>query len=123
MRKPTKKSLQTKCDALLTPIIKLLFPTCLLCGRPTEVAHHHVHKSKSLRLRYELDNLINLCNSCHYSLHQNESYHASRIVEIKGLDWFRKLNIIKNEIVKWGIPFYENKLKELQQMSKGTVDY
>lgn len=116
-RKLTTKSLQTKCDSLLTPIIKKLHPKCLLCGRPTEVAHHHVHKSKSSILRYDLENLINLCNSCHFALHQNESYYASKIVKIKGLKWFDYLERTKNKLVKTDINWYQQKHNELKRLN------
>ncbi len=108
---PSLKTTRNKCDSLLTPIIKLLSPHCLLCGRDTEVAHHHVHKSKSTILRYHFFNIIELCNSCHFKLHQNESYWASKIVDIKGIEWFKLLDKKKNEIVKadvhWFIYQYE----------------
>lgn len=116
MRKPTVKSLRNKCDVLLTPIIKLLHPKCLLCGKDTEVAHHHKHKSSSTRLRYELENLINLCNSCHFALHQNESYYASKIVAIKGLKWFKKLDKLGTEIVKADIYFYQKNYERLSNL-------
>jgi len=106
---------QKKCDALLSPIIIKLFPRCLLCNRPTQVAHHHVHKSKSSILRYDLENLINLCHSCHFALHQNESYYASRIVQLKGLEWFEGLQRKKDKINKVNVGWYGGvylKLKE-----------
>lgn len=118
MRKPTVKSIRNQADKLLTPIIIKKYPKCLLCNNPTQVAHHHVHKSKSTRLRYEMDNLINLCHSCHLALHMNESYHASRIVEIRGLDWFRKLEKMKNEIVKADIIWYSQQLEKLKTIDE-----
>ena len=121
MKKPTVKTMRNKCDALLTPIIKKMYPKCLLCGHDTQVAHHHVHKSQSTRLRYEIDNLIPLCNSCHLALHMNESYHASRIVEMRGVEWFRKLDRMKHEIVKADVYFYllnYERLKKLLAVDK-----
>ena len=103
---PSIKRMRNKCDALLTPIIIKRHPHCLLCGKLSQVAHHHVHKSKSSRLRYELNNLIPLCNSCHLKLHVNESYWASCIVQIKGLEWFADLQRKKEEIVKTDVHFY-----------------
>lgn len=120
-RTPLKKkskvktsTLQKKCDALLSLIVIKLHPKCLLCGRDTEVAHHHVHKSKSNALRYNFDNLINLCASCHNALHHNESYYASKIVKIKGLVWFNELERIKNQVfIKTNVGYYTAKLEEL----------
>lgn len=93
-----------------------LYPNCLLCGKNTEVAHHHVHKSKSNRLRYELDNLIPLCHHCHLVLHNNESYWASKVVQIKGLEWFNELEKKKNEYVKVDRYFYEENHEKLSSM-------
>lgn len=126
-RTPLKKvsktnitTLRNKCDKLLTPIIIKRHPRCLLCNNPTQVAHHHVHKSKSFVLRYDFDNLINLCHSCHLALHMDESYYASKIVSIKGLNWFSGLEKRKNQILKNGSSFYEVKLKELQDLLSRT---
>lgn len=116
MRRKSKSEtskLQRKCDALLTPIVKKQKPSCLLCNRDTEVAHHHVHKSKSLILRYDLDNLINLCQSCHLALHHNESYYASKVVAIKGLEWFEELERKKNQIIKADKYWYNEQLERL----------
>ena len=115
MKLPSIKTVRNKCDALLTPIIKLLYPKCLLCGSPTQVAHHHVHKSKSTRLRYDSDNLIPLCHSCHCKLHQNESYWASVIVKIKGLAWFEMLQINGREIVKADVHYFIRQYERLQE--------
>ena len=111
---PKVSTVRTKCDNLLTPIIKKAYPKCLLCYKPTEVAHHHVHKSKSTRLRYELDNLIPLCGHCHVVLHNNESFWASRIVAIRGIDWFNNLERIGREIVKADVHFYSAHYERLQ---------
>lgn len=121
MKLPNIKTVRNKCDAQLTPIVKAKYPKCLLLGTEkctgrTAVAHHHIHKSKSSRLRYEMDNLINLCNHCHLRLHCNESYWASKIVEIKGIEWFRKIDKIKDEYVKTDVHFYINNLARLKDL-------
>lgn len=113
MKKQTVKSLRNKCDVMLSPLIAKKHPNCLLCGKPTTTAHHHVHKSKSNRLRYEEINLINLCSECHFKLHQNESYYASKIVAIKGLKWFQKLEKMKQETIKCDIIYYQKQYEKL----------
>lgn len=108
--------MRNKADKLLTPIIKLQIPECELCGGETEVAHHHVHKSKSSRLRYELENLIALCHSCHLKLHQNESYWASVLVHKRGLEWFERIDKIGREIVKTNLSFYKENYERLKEI-------
>lgn len=109
-------TLRNKTDALLTPLIKKLHPCCLLCGNFTQVAHHHVHKSKSTALRYDLANLIPLCHRCHIALHHNESYWASKIIQIKGISWFEKLEKKKNITVKADASFYKNHYRRLDDL-------
>lgn len=116
VRKPTKAGMRNKADKLLTPIIKKMHPQCLLCGGETQVAHHHVHKSKSTRLRYEIDNLIPLCHECHIRLHMNESFWASKIVTIKGMDWFRRVEKMGQEIVKADIHWYKDNFERLTEI-------
>jgi 5-methylcytosine-specific restriction endonuclease McrA len=106
-------TLRNKCDKLLSPLIVKIYGKCELCGKPAQVAHHFVHKSKSNKLRYEIINLIPLCNSCHFALHQNESEYAARIVKIRGLLWFDTLEILKRETIKVNRKHYEEVYKEL----------
>ena len=115
---------QKKCDALLSPLVKKLHPKCLLCGTDTQVAHHFVHKSKSGVLRYHLPNLINLCNGCHFKLHHNESYWAGKIIEIKGLRWFKSLEKKKYETYKPDYPkIYARLKKTLDKATRDSIDY
>lgn len=116
MRKPTLKGMRKKADDLLTPIVIKLNPRCMLCGMSSQVAHHHVHKSKSTRLRYELDNLIPLCHSCHLKLHHNESYWASVIVRKKGQSWFDRLDRVGQEIVKADVYYYISNFERLTKI-------
>lgn len=108
---PTVKSMRNKCDKLLTPIVKKNHPYCFLqqsenCAGVTQVAHHHVLKSKCTALRYDLDNLIPLCHACHCLLHSHETYYSSMIVEKKGLAWWRKLEEKRHTFVKADVHFY-----------------
>jgi len=114
---PKVSTVRNKADALLTPLIKGMNPHCLLCGRATEVAHHFVHKSKSTRLRYELKNLINLCNSCHFALHQNEGFYSAKIIQINGLEWFNALERIKNEVIKADVHYFIAQYERLKSLS------
>lgn len=107
---PTVKSMRNKCDKLLTPIIKAQHPECFLksattCNFYTQVAHHHIKKSRSSALRYDLENLIPLCNSCHMMLHQNESKWVLELIERKGIEWAQSLKE-KDVMVKTDVHFY-----------------
>jgi 5-methylcytosine-specific restriction endonuclease McrA len=109
-------SLRNKCDKHLSPLIVKLYPKCLLCGKPSQVAHHFVHKSKSNFLRYEFTNLIPLCHSCHFALHNNESLYAGRIINIKGLIWFNNLEVMKRASIRVNRQRYERVLEFLADL-------
>lgn len=118
---PPYRTVRNKCDKLLTPIIKEMHPYCFLqmaenCEKYTQVAHHHVLKSKCTALRYEIENLIPLCNRCHMLLHSHETFYSSVIVERKGLEWWEKLKKRKNEEVKADVHFYLENLERLQKI-------
>jgi hypothetical protein len=113
MRKKTKEN----CDKLLTPLIVKLFPRCLLCGRPTQVAHHYVYKSKSLTLRHDLKNLIPLCNKCHCNLHLgSEDFWGGKIRDIKGKSWFKYIEKKKQETLRY--PDWDKTYKRLERKLK-----
>ena len=118
---PTVKKMRNKADKLLTPIIKIKYPLCLLrkaqsCQGITQVAHHHILKSKCTALRYEIDNLIPLCNPCHLLLHTHESFYSSVLVSIKGLDWFHFLESKKETIIKADVHFYIANYERLKKI-------
>ena len=113
-KKTPLQTLQGKCDALLTPIIKKMHPNCLLCGGETQVAHHHMKKSTSASCRYYIPNLINLCTPCHCKLHADEILWTGRVVEIKGLDWLADLEEKKKETAKISQTYYKEHLEILQ---------
>jgi hypothetical protein len=46
----------------------------------------------------------------------NEGYESSRIVALKGMSWFKKLEKMKNEIVKADKWFYQENLQRLQAL-------
>ncbi len=112
---PKPNTVQKKCDVLLTPIVKKLFPFSMF-GGATEVAHHFIHKSKSNRLRYDFDNLIPLTHKQHQALHHNESFWSGQIIDIKGIEWFRVLEKRKQESIKTDVHYYIAKLKELTEI-------
>lgn len=118
---PKLSTLRNKADNLLTPLIKRLYPTCLLrgsknCAYETQVAHHHVHKSKSSLLRYDLQNLIPLCGACHVMLHNDESYWGAMVAKIKGPEWFAYIESKKHLGVKVDRFFYLEAIDRLNSL-------
>lgn len=123
---PTVKTVRNKCDKLLTPIIIGRHPVCFLqgsenCNYHSQVAHHHIKKSRSTPLRYELDNLIPLCHACHLMLHNNESKWVAILIEKRGLEWALNLNRIDREAnIKVDVHFYLENLERLSTELENT---
>ena len=117
---PTVKSMRNKCDALLTPIIKKMYPYCVFTGQPTEVAHHAIKKSTSSALRYYLPNLIPLTHKSHMRLHSDEILWTGRLIALKGLDWWSDLEEKKNVYTKCDVHFYIEQHKRLTSILNGV---
>ena len=103
---PTTKSMRNKCDALLTPIIKKLYPTCIFTGEPTQVAHHAIKKSTASALRYYLPNLIPLTHQAHLRLHCDEITWTGRLIQIKGMEWWEDLERERRKPMKCDVHYY-----------------
>lgn len=108
LKLPSTKTVRNRCDKLLTPIIKVMQPNCLLCGGETQVAHHHIKKSTSNSCRYYIPNLIGLCHKCHSTLHHDELLWCGRVVRIMGLAWLDDLEAKKRENSKCDVHWYLN---------------
>lgn len=118
---PSLKTLKNKADSLLTPLIIKLFPRCLLCSQPAQVAHHFIKKSESNRLRYEMDNLIPLCHKCHCALHNHETIYSGRITLLKGTEWFMNLIKKKKEYIKVDRFYYREAIERLLKLTYESI--
>ena len=119
---PTVKSMRNKCDKLLTPIIKKMYPYCIFTGEPTEVAHHAIKKSTSSSLRYYLPNLIPLTHKAHMRLHADEILWTGKLIEIKGMDWWRDLMRKKDEYTKCDVHYYIAEHERLTEIYNSLYD-
>ena len=107
MKNNTTK-LQKQCDSLMQETGRKRFPKSLISGLPTQVLHHFVPKSVSSMLRYDWDNLIPLTNAEHCRLHQSpDPTTNARILEIKGMDWFKELKKRSVMYHKVNVAMYE----------------
>lgn len=110
---PKIKTVRNKCDALLTPIVKKMYPRCESCGKPTEVGHHWIEKSRSSNLRYNLENIIPLCTVCHTKIHNRFGSSvvgsvdvAQAIINKRGEEWKKRMDVEGKKIIKTDIHFY-----------------
>lgn len=63
-------------DSLLTKVVRVLMPQCAMCGKkPTRLrdsqASHILSKSMHPQMRYELENVTHMCDTCHKKFHRD----------------------------------------------------
>lgn len=111
------KTLRNKCDRLLQEYNREHNEFCEVCGNPCTVGHHYVPKSLSNRLRYEIKNIISLCNGCHMGIHQRSDPKINEtIVSQRGEEWAEWINKTRSETVKTTIGWYNEQIENLKNL-------
>lgn len=116
MKTPQQKKarLRRKCDKLLQETGRMLYSECLVCGKPMSCLHHFFPKSTCSALRYDMQNLINICQGCHFMHHNGNPEIHIKIIEAKGDDWLEELRAKKrNGFVKTTLGYYQDMEKKL----------
>jgi len=111
------KKLRNKADKLFQQVCLLLEPNCEACGKKAEVVHHFIPKSLSANLRYNIDNGISLCNSCHFKHHSTadpDIYEA--MTKYKSTEWFELIGKERRKLIKPTIAYYEKQIKKLEKL-------
>lgn len=112
-------TLRNKCDKLMQEIGTNKHKTCFICSKQTQVMHHFIPKSVSAVLRYNWDNLIPLCNGCHWKIHgSGDPEYEQAIIRAKGMTWYMKLRYKRREIIKINKEYYETVYEELLAVDK-----
>ena len=95
---------------------------CLACGELGDVFHHFIPKSRSVLLRFDVENAIPICSKCHYKIHfSSKPTEIHRIVEeirrARGKDWCDYIDVMEREPLKgtYGIHYLENLIVELKK--------
>jgi hypothetical protein len=103
---------------------------CEMCGKPCKsgegagvglgIKAHHVEGKQSYNLRWLVINGTPLCPTCHTmgrnSAHQDRTIFLSRIIGLRGQEWYDRLLKIKGEKKKWDIAEMKKKKEELQKI-------
>jgi hydroxymethylpyrimidine pyrophosphatase-like HAD family hydrolase len=107
-------TLRKKADKLLQQWGRNTYKFCLACGKQMSCLHHYYPKSTSSALRYDYNNLIPICNGCHFRHHNGDPSIHNTINEKKGDQWLAELKKKKENIIKISVKYYEeiiNKFK------------
>lgn len=111
--KDKKKYLRGKCDTAW--FRNNLKEQCEVCGAVAHHCHHFFQKGNYPQLRYNNNNAISLCSSCHIKHHfQGDPTIHQTIVEGRGQSWYQSLVEESKEKIKTrGIKDYKEILEGL----------
>ena len=106
-----------KADRILQQLGKDAFDSCEVCGQPMSCMHHYFPKSMAGGLRYEWDNLIPICQSCHFSHHNGNPVIHATILAKRGQAWHDRLLEIKKKYVQSDtIGYYKGIIESLSKI-------
>jgi 5-methylcytosine-specific restriction endonuclease McrA len=76
---------------------------CEICGATEELESHHIQPCKIYSVRWDLQNCVVLCKTCHkagdYSAHKNPAWFAVQLLKLKGEQYLLDLaeRTVKNK--------------------------
>ena len=123
MKKLVKKSkskayYRNKADKLIQETGRLIYKKCLVCNKPMSCLHHYYPKSTAGNLRYNWNNLIPLCQGCHFRLHNGDPRIQNVINEEKGKEWLEDLDAEKRRFIKCdSVAYYKNMVEKLKLLT------
>jgi 5-methylcytosine-specific restriction endonuclease McrA len=99
-KSPSLSLLRRKADTALQDRGRRQQRPCEACGKRSTVLHHHIPKSRSAALRYDLDNLVYLCMGCHFAHHNGDIRMANNYRKLHFSDWEDMLIIRSHALTK-----------------------
>lgn len=117
MKRDPKKTLRNKCDKLYQEVCLKLHPTSMASGLKSEVTHHHIPKSLSNALRYDVENGITLTKSEHFRHGLGDPAICEQYTSKKSAEWFAYIKEKRRETVSPTLSWYKKKYETLK-MSK-----
>jgi len=111
-----KKALKLKADKKWRE--KFVGDRCEVCGGTWKLTgHHFYYKGSYAHLRYEGDNCITLCVTCHFALHHHDPKLVSdNIIKVRGKEWHERLEKKARDRPKGSfltLAYYQGKVEEL----------
>jgi 5-methylcytosine-specific restriction endonuclease McrA len=101
-----KAKVQEEADKILQKLVVKKYPKCECCGEPTICGHHFIEKSKSNILRYNLKNIIPVCQSCHTKFHNKFGFSfgtyniIAETIKRRGKKWIDYIETTKRQTIK-----------------------
>lgn len=95
---------------------------CHFCGKKAE-QQHHIRSRSNLLLRYDLNNLLPICNDCHRYIH-DKSLNLDLYISVFRMEYLNKMSQIQFQdwLLKHGLTredFFKQKEQELKEAIYG----
>ena len=101
-----------KADKLMQEWGRKTYKKCMVCNKKMSCLHHYYPKSTSSRLRYDEDNLIPICQGCHFRHHNGDPSIHNMVNEVKGPIWLKELQKKKEGYLKTNIGYYKSVIEQ-----------
>jgi hypothetical protein len=118
--KPVKQKVSTlrnKADKLLQELGRKTYSRCAVCGgNAYSCLHHFIPKSLSSALRYDWDNCVPVCHSCHFSIHsKDDPWMYERMIAWLGTEKMNRIAKKRRDTVKTNSAYYKSIIERLQK--------
>ncbi len=110
-----KQRLRARADKIWQQCIRLMHPSCEMCGAPMNEGHHFFAKGSCSALRYDLENGIGLCARCHHLHNLGKAIVDVPITRLRGDDWYDELFGRKEALTKRSKEYYEDEIERLTE--------
>ena len=114
MKKPSKSYLRRKLDKICPNIVRKR-GRCEKCLSKNNLQCCHIFSRTYNNTRWDLENLLCLCASCHFYFHKNPILFGEWVREYLGEDRYELLKEAHREIAKFTIEDLQIKLKILEE--------
>lgn len=119
MAKPTRSNMTNKLDKICSLIVRS-HGQCVMCLQTDyeKLQCAHIYSRTYRSTRWDLNNLLPLCASCHFYSHRNPLIFAEFVKGHLGPVNYKSLKQRATSIKQWGLQEmvdYYNTLKEVKQ--------
>ncbi len=119
VKKPKITTIKRKCDDLNRQIVRNRDQTCQWCFNPkTRLEVHHIISRNVLAVRYNQDNGITLCASCHRKAHSNPLAFTDLIYTRLGKErYWGLVEKAKQKLTPKHLDWYIEQLERLTELN------
>ena len=116
-----KARLRRKADRLYQKIGREVYEKkgCLICRGKYSCLHHYIGKDLCFALRYDLENGVPVCHSCHMGIEfRKDPWYNNQIIRKKGQEWADKLESKRRKKVNYTLEYMKNIIILLNSITK-----